>query len=288
MKRLAARLPVITRELVTRLEAAAADNVALVLAHMQAQPGNPRGAEIHRFGTGEARAFVLRNTRFLPWANNVRGLTDAEADDVPAIAALYRASRLSYRVDVGAADLGPKLALALHAARLVAFGHNVTLFGLPVAEPKPLAADLSLEAVVSPEQIAASADVYLRGFDLEAQREKRWEEVVERHGNPALHLTLARVDGIAAGIGGLSVSRGVGYLGPATTVASQRGRGIQTALIAHRLAQAHALGCEFVVATASFASPSQHNLERAGLRVLQTKSSWRPHVMKAAARPGQG
>lgn len=45
MKRPAARLPVITRELVTRLEAAAADNVALVLAHMQAQPGNPRGAE---------------------------------------------------------------------------------------------------------------------------------------------------------------------------------------------------------------------------------------------------
>ncbi len=284
MRRAAPRPPVITAELVRRLEAAAADNVEVVLTHMQAQPGNPRSAEIHRFGRGAARAFVLRNTRFLPWANNVRGLTEDEADDVPAIAALYRASRLSYRVDVGAADLTPKLALALHTARLVAFGHNVTLFGLAHDAPKALAPGLTLEAVDSPERVAAYSDVYLRGFDLGAQREKRWEEVIERHANPALLLTLARADGVPAGIGGLSISRGVGYLGPATTLAGHRGQGIQTALIAHRVAQAHALGCEYVVATASFASPSQHNLERAGFRVLQTKSLWRPHATKAATR----
>lgn len=276
------RFPSITAELLLRLEGAAADNVETVLTNMLARPGNPHGAEIHRFG--EARAFVLRHTRFLPWANNVRGLCEAEVDAVPAIAALYRSSRLSFRVDIGAADLTPKLALALHAARLVAFGHNVTLFGLPRATPQPLPDGLALEPVSSEETVAAYAEVYLQGFELAAQREKRWAEVIERHRNPALILTLARASGLPVGIGGLSISRGVGYLGPATTLASHRGRGVQTALIAHRLAQAHARGCEYVVATAAFASPSHHNLERAGFRVLQTKSLWRPHAARGGPR----
>lgn len=276
------RFPSITPALVSRLEGSAADNVETVLTHMQAHPGNPRGAEIHRFG--KARAFVLRHTRFLPWANTVRGLTEAEADAVPAIAALYQSSRLSFRVDIGAADLTPKLALALAAARLVAFGHNVTLFGLPRASELPSPADLTLEPVGSEASVAAYAEVYLQGFDLAAQREKRWAEVIERHQNPALILTVARVAGLPVGIGGLSISRGVGYLGPAATLAAHRGRGVQTALIAHRLAQAHAQSCEYVVATAAFASPSHHNLERAGFRVLQTKSLWRPHAPKSVPR----
>lgn len=280
------RFPRITAELVARLEGAAADHVELVLSNMLRAPNNPHGAEVHRFG--EARAFVLRNTRFLPWANNVRGLSEAQAEDVAAIAALYRSSRLSFRVDVGAADLTPKLALALSSARLLAFGHNVTLFGSTCDATKPVRDGLTLEQVTSEESVAAYSDVYLRGFDLAAQREKRWTELIERHANPALDLTLARLSGVAVGIGCLTLSRGVGYLGPATTLASHRGQGIQTALIAHRVARAYARGCAYVVATASFASPSHHNLERAGFRVLQTKSLWRPHAPqpRAALRPG--
>ena len=174
--------------------------------------------------------------------------------------------------------------IAAPTARLVALGHNVTLFGRPRAAAPTLPKDLTLEHVASRESITAYAEVYLTGFGLLTQRERRRDEIIERSGNPAHVLTLARASGVAVGVGGLTVARGVGYLGPATTLPSHRGQGIQTVLIAHRLAQAHALGCEYVVATASFASSSQHNLERAGLRVLQTKSLWRPPFANKALR----
>ncbi len=50
---------------------------------------------------------------------------------------------------------------------------------------------------------------------------------------------------------------------------------MQTALIAVRIAEAEAAGCDLVCSQAAFGSPSQRNLERAGLSVAYTKAVWR-------------
>jgi GNAT superfamily N-acetyltransferase len=86
---------------------------------------------------------------------------------------------------------------------------------------------------------------------------------------------LARVDGAPAAAAALRLCDGLALLANASSLPAFRRRGCQTALIGRRLADARAAGCELVCALAAFASPSQRNLERAGLRLAYTKAVWR-------------
>jgi GNAT superfamily N-acetyltransferase len=86
---------------------------------------------------------------------------------------------------------------------------------------------------------------------------------------------LAELDGQPAAAAALFVTRNVGCLASAATLPAFRGRGAQSALIPARIADAHAAGCDMVATVAAFGSPSQRNLERAGLRIAYTKATWR-------------
>jgi GNAT superfamily N-acetyltransferase len=86
---------------------------------------------------------------------------------------------------------------------------------------------------------------------------------------------LAAVDGRDSAVGVLGVRDGVAYLANASTLEAARRRGCQTALIAHRIADAAIAGCELVTALTTFGSASQRTLERTGLRIAYTKTVWR-------------
>jgi GNAT superfamily N-acetyltransferase len=61
----------------------------------------------------------------------------------------------------------------------------------------------------------------------------------------------------------------IGYLTYASTVESFRRRGAQSALIAHRVTQARALGCTQIVSqTLTMLADSFANLQRAGFREI--------------------
>jgi ribosomal protein S18 acetylase RimI-like enzyme len=93
----------------------------------------------------------------------------------------------------------------------------------------------------------------------------------------AWRLYLARVDGEPAGAALLTLDEDIGYLANASTLPEYRGRGVQTALIARRIGDAAACGCDTVCSGAAFGSVSQRNLQRAGLHVAYTKAVWRLH-----------
>ena len=84
---------------------------------------------------------------------------------------------------------------------------------------------------------------------------------------------LALIDGQPVGCGSLSVvgaaDARTGWLGAAATVPSARGRGVQTALVRHRLRLASAAGCDLVGATASVGSTSSRVLQRCGFSLVQ-------------------
>ena len=73
----------------------------------------------------------------------------------------------------------------------------------------------------------------------------------------------------------MRVGDGIGYLANAATVPGFRGRGCQTALLARRIADAAAAGCDLVAGQATFGSTSQRNMERMGLRPAVTVTTWR-------------
>jgi GNAT superfamily N-acetyltransferase len=82
---------------------------------------------------------------------------------------------------------------------------------------------------------------------------------------------LAFIDGRAVGCGSLQAIDGIGWLGGAATLPEYRGRGVQTALLRHRLQLATALSCELVAATAIPSGASARNMHRLGFTHVQTQ-----------------
>ncbi|WP_405863572.1 GNAT family N-acetyltransferase [Streptomyces sp. NBC_00005] len=98
---------------------------------------------------------------------------------------------------------------------------------------------------------------------------------------------IALCDGTVAGGGSLRLSDGVAQLTGAATAPAHRRRGVQTALLSARLADAAAAGCDIAVVTTQPGSKSQQNVQRRGFHLLYTRAVLVKQVplSGAAARP---
>jgi len=83
---------------------------------------------------------------------------------------------------------------------------------------------------------------------------------------------LARVAGAAAGGAGLRLADGIAQMAGAGTLPAYRRRGVQTALVAARLTDARAAGCDLAVVTTQPGSPSHANTQRMGFDVGFTRA----------------
>lgn len=117
-----------------------------------------------------------------------------------------------------------------------------------------------------------------------SERAKLWLETViagfGEEGSPVLHELLAPnffaengvcylawLDGQPAGGGAFYHHEGVAEFGGASTRPRFRRQGVQSALLAVRMAAAQALGCGLGLVVTSPGTPSQRNVERAGFRL---------------------
>lgn len=83
---------------------------------------------------------------------------------------------------------------------------------------------------------------------------------------------LARRQGVVAGGAGLRMQDGVAQLNGAATLPEHRRRGVQSALLRHRLAEAARRGCDVAVVTTQPGSKSQENVQRSGFSLLYTRA----------------
>ncbi|MEP7022959.1 MAG: GNAT family N-acetyltransferase [Actinomycetota bacterium] len=79
-------------------------------------------------------------------------------------------------------------------------------------------------------------------------------------------------DGVLAGGAGLRLAGGIAQLTGAATAPAHRRRGIQSALLAARLADAAAAGCDVAVVITQPGSKSQQNVQRQGFDLLYTRA----------------
>lgn len=79
-------------------------------------------------------------------------------------------------------------------------------------------------------------------------------------------------DGALAGGASARMSDGIAQLTGAATAPAHRRRGVQTALLAARLADAAAAGCDIAVVTTQPGSKSQENAQRQGFHLLYTRA----------------
>ena len=76
--------------------------------------------------------------------------------------------------------------------------------------------------------------------------------------NPNNHVYLATDDDVPIGVGVLTVHNDIGHLNTATTMQAYRGRGVQGALMAHRINEGIRMGCQWF-ATETGILPDQPN-----------------------------
>jgi GNAT superfamily N-acetyltransferase len=83
---------------------------------------------------------------------------------------------------------------------------------------------------------------------------------------------IALRDGVVAGGASVRFADGVAQLAGAATAPAHRRRGVQTALLAARLADAAGAGCDIAVVTTQPGSKSQQNVQRRGFDLLYTRA----------------
>jgi GNAT superfamily N-acetyltransferase len=79
-------------------------------------------------------------------------------------------------------------------------------------------------------------------------------------------------DGVMAGGASFRMAEGVAQLTGAATAPAHRRRGVQSALLSARLADAASAGCDIAVVTTQPASKSQQNVQRRGFDLLYTRA----------------
>jgi len=279
------RPPPITEALARRLDDVGVRFMLEWLRGVAARAGNPRRLELRNFGAVVAPASDACPE--LDFMNRVGGLTPADAEQVPSILAYYADRAIRPWFELVPCDGMKRLTAPLVAGGAAHEDWHSMLYGLPDAGgpasalPPGVAVD-----EIGPERMGDYARVRVEGHEIPGPHDdpiadlKHWGEVAQwRH-------YLATVDGVPAACATLAVDDGVGYLASAATLPAFRGRGLQSALAARRVADAVAAGCELVSSQASFGSTSHRNLQRAGLEVAFTKATWRVQANNEAA-PGK-
>lgn len=255
----ASPLPVVSSELIARLEQALVD------------------AEGKQLGPQSiARIDGATVVRELP-AYRRSALVHVWGRPSPSeLANLLQALEPGARVDIVPGAFSPQIGTVLRDAGFEYAGIAPVLYGKPRALKTDAAAGVTLRRARRSE-LPRLGELFSDGWQtVEADRTGRVAFFVASASAPDRHIFVAEVDATPAAIAVLWIAQGIGYLAGAATLPRFRGRGCQTALIRRRLDVAARAGCELVCGATEFDTPSQHNMERAGMRIAYFKELWAP------------
>jgi GNAT superfamily N-acetyltransferase len=261
-------------DLAARIERAERDLIASACASMRARLPDLWCADV----AGGVAAIAEPGSPL----NKVAGLGFAPFDEAAWTAVAAEHARRAAPIQVELATLAdPALGRFFTASghRLVGV-ENVSgraLAGLPPPPPGPIEVDVS-----APAALDAWADVVVTGFGAPdtqgvASHESFDRALLERivrdfAGARGVVRFVARCDGEPVGAGSLRIDGGLAQLCGAATLPAHRRRGVQSALLAHRLAYAAAAGCELAVVTTQPGSKSQQNMHRQGFALLYSRN----------------
>lgn len=173
------------------------------------------------------------------------------------------------------------------AARFTGRGYQLAGFenvlGLAIDGSSPARIADGVEVVaIGPEHGALWLDVVVSGFAAPddqgvASDEQFPREVLEQAidgftGMPGFRRYLARLRGEVAGGASMRLVDGIAQLSGAATLPAHRRRGVQTSLLAARLAAAREAGCDLAIVTTQPGSKSQENVQRMGFHLLYTRA----------------
>jgi ribosomal protein S18 acetylase RimI-like enzyme len=256
-------------------------DVAYTVSRMQVLerlPGNPIGIA-YRTIDDRITALMARHLPS-PSFNRVVGLRAGDEPHIAPLAAWYRDDGGTARFDMVPGHFDA--ALGRELARL-GFHHSGFHAALVCGADAPITTgDVAGEAVTSAAMMEEFLQAYMAGWSLPEKDHTRFKANVRPWlDQPGWSLYLARVDGRPAAAATLYVHDKTAYLADAATDPACRGRGLHTALLASRIADARNAGADLVFSGATFLSDSYRNMERIGMRLAFMRAIWTPLVVKA-------
>jgi hypothetical protein len=266
--------PVVTAELVRRIEDAAGALWVAAMCEVREQPGNPFGVEIAEFG--RTSAAVARRATGPGWWNRVKGLSEADIPVLPQLLAFYRRSGVRAFIDLAPSEIQEPLCRALSRAGLYPSEASTFLYADSRALTLPEAPEGVEVREVGPEMQEQIAGLWAEGFEIPPDAEGITMRRIRQgaFAVPENRRYIAWVAGRPAGMAALYVKDGVGFLNVGATLPPYRHRGCHRALTRQRLADALAAGCDLVIGHTGFGGTSQNNEERMGLRIAYNRISW--------------
>jgi ribosomal protein S18 acetylase RimI-like enzyme len=204
----------------------------------------------------------------------------AELEDIEDAFALRRAP-----LQVEFASLGEPLIPRMLSGRgyeLIGF-ENVLGLRLDVAQLESVDEEAIVVERAGPQDTKTWSDAVATGFlhpdtfDGPPSHESFNREAIERifsdtFVTPSFERFIARRNGVVAGGASLRVHDGVAQLAGGATLPEHRRKGVQTALLRHRLLDAARRGCDVAVVTTQPGSKSTENVQRFGFAVLYVRA----------------
>ena len=250
-----------------------------ILAKIDGHAGTPNARELGLVQERIRGAWALGRTRDTTLHfNRVMGFgleQPVTPEDLVVLKAFYTRHEIpTFRLALSPLAEPQGFGAALAAAGFGTYTHLVK-WARDASPAKTAATTLRIERAV-PSDARAMDEVLLPAFDGRPHSIPYTSDLVDR---PHWHHYVARDGGMVVAAAAMYVREGLAWLGAAGTRASHRGRGAQSALIARRIEDARALGCNAVTTETAHDSPeksnpSYRNMERAGFQIIFRRPSW--------------
>tara|TARA_R110002095_G_scaffold47452_4_gene42312 strand:- start:533 stop:1366 length:834 start_codon:yes stop_codon:yes gene_type:complete len=198
-----------------------------------------------------------------------------------AVESMYRERSCPIQIEVASlADPEVHASLTQRGYTLRSFEN---ILGFRLGEASPVAHIEGIEIVLDePSGLPAWLDTIVTGFispDTQGaggaedfQRDVLEEIIHDMASADGFRRYIARRHGQLAAAGTMRVAHGVAHMCGASTLPEHRRRGLQTALVSARLADAKAEGAEIAVMTTQPGSKSQQNAQKQGFQLLYTRA----------------
>lgn len=259
-------------QLIKKIEASESDYMLDRMLAIQGRDGNPEGVELRQFGN-----VLCLYSRTMPWPsfNSVKGMTSDDIEHFEQIIRFYRdkGRKVQFEIVPGMAD--PKLLEHLSRHGLYQSAFHTSLY----IDPREFVNEKVDEGIqineVQENQFELYATIHCRGTGLS---DDGIPYVAANNkvlfNRPGWKFYIAYYNGEPAAAGVMHMKDGTASLTFAATLPSYRNKGLQQALLRHRVEAARMNDCSLVVGQCAFLSQSHRNMERIGMKIGYIRTTW--------------
>jgi GNAT superfamily N-acetyltransferase len=265
-------LPFMTRELTMHLEESIVFFSKQKQEALRALSNNPYGVQTRSFG--KATALLAQRTYNADRTSHVGNISGDDLSSLDALLEWYHSYRVHCTFDVAPSTASSALLWQLAAKGWYQSGFYNVLYGLPQEDMLSHSA-MTIRPVALAEKDLFTT-VYCESFEVPNTNAYAYvrDSIRVLVEIPTNHCFFALINDTVAAIFVLSVHERIGYLALSATRPRFQNHGCQKALLQAALQRAAQAGCTLVTGQTAVASISQHNAEKAGLRLAYTKAFW--------------